>query len=200
MAITQELPKSAIALDALYKPESTLVHLGCDGTPQPALVAKLIDHSPINEATFAALFAGLERYKKKALFAAYSTKECPAEWRGKYIQGDETQLAPGLSYDIGQSDSIFNFNGAGVKNISDHWPAPALELPKIIGRYFNGKVRLAAELWSKGELTFDEVTRIFCAYKAPLCGASSRRPRNLLFGAIPTADTDDSEATQCECA
>jgi len=204
VAITQELPQSAIALDALYKPESTLINLGCDGTPQLALVAKLTDHSPINEATFEALFAGLERYKKKALFAAYSTKECPAEWRGNYIQGDETQLAPGLSYDIGQGDSVFNFNGAGVKNISDHWPAPALELPTVIGRYFNGKVRLAAELWSKGKLTFDELTRIFCAYKAPLCGASSRRLRSLLFGATPT-DTDDSEASQCvlplsECA
>ena len=199
VAITQELPKSAILLHALYKPESMLIRLGCDGTPQPALVAKLTDHSPINEAIFEALFAGLERYKKKALFAAYSTKECPADWRGKYIQGDETQLTPGLSYNIGQSDSVFNFNGAGVKNISDHWPAPALELPTVIGRYFNGKVRLAAELWSKGKLTFDEVSGIFCAYKAPLCGASSRRSRSLLFGAIP-GGADNNDASQCECA
>eukprot|EP00964_Phaeocystis_antarctica_P161706 scaffold133893_cov124-Phaeocystis_antarctica.AAC.1 len=113
VAITQELPKSADALHALYKPESTLVRLGCDGTPQPTLVAKLTDQSPMNEATFEALFAGLERYKRKALFAAYSTKECPADWRGNYIQGDETSLAPGLSYDIGQKDSVYNFNGAG---------------------------------------------------------------------------------------
>lgn len=207
VAVTQELPKSAIALHALYKPESMLIHLGCDGTPQPALVAKLTDHSLINKATFEALFAGLERYKTKALFAAYSTKECPAEWRGKYIQGDETQLAQGLSYNIGQSDSVFNFNGAGVKNISDHWPAPALELPTIVGRYFNGKVRLAAELWAQDKLTFDEVTRIFCAYKAPLCGASSRRSRSLLFGATPGGSVqssefiaDNSDTSLCECA
>lgn len=199
VAITQELPKSADALHALYKPESTLVRLGCDGTPQPTLVAKLTDQSPMNEATFEALFAGLERYKRKALFAAYSTKECPADWRGNYIQGDETSLAPGLSYDIGQSDSVYNFNGAGVKNISDHWPAPTLEIPAIVGRYFNGKVRLAAELWAQNKLTFDEVTRIFCAYKAPVCDASSRRSRSLLFGAVP-AGADNSDTSQCECA
>ena len=198
VGVTQELPKSALLLDALYKPESVLIHLGCDGTPQPALVSKLTDHSPMSEATFEALFAGLARYEKKALFAAYSTKECPAEWRGKYIRGDETTLAAGLSYDIGQSDSVPSFNGAGVKNISDHWPSPALELPTITGRYFNGKVRLAAELWSLGKLTFDELTGIFCAYEAPVCaGASSRRRRSLLFGAIPKSS--DNGASDCEC-
>ena len=121
--------------------------------------------------------------------------------------GRRNATGSGLVINIGQSDSVFNFNGAGVKNISDHWPAPALELPTIVGRYFNGKVRLAAELWAQDKLTFDEVTRIFCAYKAPLCGASSRRSRSLLFGATPGGRVqssefiaDNSDTSLCECA
>jgi len=166
LALTQELPKDIDDLLALYEPEGVLVNEACTkGVDVTSYVALLQDHSPISSTEFKTLFANVNIHEVEALLSAYETEECPSTWRGDYITREEGQLAPGLSHYMDVDDSIPNFNGVDSLRVGDIWPS--MSVPAITGKYFNGKVRLAAKLLEDELLSFDQVTKLFCAYEKP---------------------------------
>jgi len=61
------------------------------------------------------------------------------------------------------NDTIPNFDGTGTMQVGEIWPS--MHVPAITGRYFFGKVRLAAKLLENDLLSFEQVAKIFCAYE-----------------------------------
>jgi len=167
LALTQELPKNTDDLLALYEPEGILVNEACTkGVDVASYLALLQDHSPIDSTAFKTLFENTNIHEVEALLLAFETEECPSTWRGDYITRKEGQLAPGLSHYMDVDDMIPNFNGVGSSRVGDIWPS--MSVPAITGKYFYGKVRLAAKLLEDELLSFDQVTKLFCAYEKPI--------------------------------
>ena len=164
LSLTQELPKNLSDLMALYKPEGVLVDEACNkNTDVTSYLALLKDQSPIDEKKFTALFPDVDEHDVIMLMKAMGTEECPSSWRGDYITRKEGQLAPGLSHYMDVDYMIPDFNGINSTRAGDIWPS--MTTPAITGKYFYGKVRLAAKLLEDDLMSFEEVTKLFCAYK-----------------------------------